>query len=69
MEEIERTNDRAAMRDQIELLAPRIVIQTDIVGTTPTGRHIKKTTALVTLAYRPDPVAVSVTSGPGTRST
>lgn len=68
MDEIERTNDRAAMRQQIELLAPRILVDTEIVGATPTGRQIKKTTARVTLAYRSDPVVVSITNGPGTRS-
>jgi len=69
MDEIERTNDRAAMREQIELLAPRIVVRTEILGTRPSGRAIKRASALVTLAYRSKPAVVSITNGPGTKST
>jgi len=68
MDAIEQADDRAAMREQIELLAPRIVMQTEIVGTRPSGRAIKKTSALVTLAYRPEPAVVSITNGSGTGS-
>jgi site-specific DNA recombinase len=68
MDEIERTNDRGAMRAYIELLAPRIVIETQITGTRPSGRQIKATTALVTLAYRSEFEVVGLTGSPGTKS-
>jgi site-specific DNA recombinase len=69
MDEIERTNDRAAMREQIELLVPRIVLHTEVTGTTPTGRPIKHSTARLTLAFRPEAAVVSITNGPGTKNT
>jgi site-specific DNA recombinase len=68
MDEIEATDDRAAMREQIELLAPRIVIRTEIMGCRPSGRAIKRSSALVTLAYRSEVAVVGITNSPGTRN-
>jgi site-specific DNA recombinase len=69
MDEIEATNDRAAMREQIELLVPGIVLHTDVVGATAKGRAIKRTTARLTLAFRSEPAVVRITNSAGLTST
>jgi site-specific DNA recombinase len=69
MDEIDATNDRAAMREQIELLVPRIVLHTEIVGATAKGRTIKRVTARLTLAFQSEPEVVSITNSPGSKST
>ena len=58
--EIEKTNDRAAMREQIELLAPRIVMQTEIVGMAKV-RLRKRLSVGLTLAFRSEVAVVPLT--------
>jgi site-specific DNA recombinase len=69
VEEIERTDDRQAKRQLIELLVPRIVIRTEFAGTTPTGRRRKRAKAHLTLAFAHATAVVSITQGRCCRST
>jgi hypothetical protein len=64
IEEIERTNDRAAMREQIELLVPRITIHTEFVGA-PGARSRKRATARMQLAYGQKSAVVTTSGGSG----
>jgi hypothetical protein len=64
MEEIERTNDCAAMREQIELLVPRIVIHTEVLDAA-TGSPRKRATARMQLAFGEKSAVVSTTSTSG----
>ena len=67
--EIEATNDRAAMRELIELLVHSITVQTEAVGTDRSGRTVNKTTALLRLAFANDVTVVSPKSSRGSKST
>lgn len=49
LEEIEASNDRGAMRELVELLVPRIVIQTELLG--PTSPRRKRVPARVEVAF------------------
>jgi site-specific DNA recombinase len=60
VEEIEHTNDRAAMREQIELLVRQIVLQTDVLGLAKV-RQRKRVGVRLTLAYRSEDAVVPVT--------
>jgi site-specific DNA recombinase len=60
VDEIERTNDRAAKRELIELLAPSIVIQTEILGRAKV-RQRKRLSVRLTLAFRSEVAVVPVT--------
>jgi site-specific DNA recombinase len=60
--EIEATGDLAAMREQVELLVPRIIVETEIVGADRRGRR-KQATVRLTLAFRDEPASVSGMSG------
>jgi site-specific DNA recombinase len=64
IEEIERTNDRAAMREQVELVVPRIVIHTELIGAGD-GRPRKRATARIQLAYGENTAVVTTTDGSG----
>jgi len=66
MDEIERANDRAAMRDQIALLAPGIVIHTEVLGM---GKVKKRTQATLklTLAFGQTSAALPITRAAGGR--
>lgn len=66
MDEIERANDRAAMRDQIALLAPGIVIHTEVLGM---GKVKKRTQATLklTLAFGQTSAALPITKAAGGR--
>jgi hypothetical protein len=68
LDEIERTNDRAAMREQIELLVPAIVVHTERIGETPSGRARKRMTAHLTLAFAQKAAVVPITNSPGSSS-
>jgi len=62
VEEIERTNDRAAMRRLIELLAPDMVLQTDTVEAVKV-RQRKRMSLRLRLAFRSETAVVSITPG------
>jgi hypothetical protein len=64
MTEIEATNDRAAMREQIELLVPRIVIHTEVLGP-ENSRPRKRATARMQLAYGEKTAVVSTSNTSG----
>lgn len=66
VDEIEAANDRAAKRELIELLAPRIVLQTDILGIAKV-RQRKRATIHLTLAFQPENTVVSTMRSPGVR--
>jgi site-specific DNA recombinase len=51
IDEIERTNDRAAMRGLIEDLVPAITIMTEVVGIRPNGRSITRASLKLRLAF------------------
>jgi len=59
VQQIEEENDWAAKRDLIELLVPRMIVRTEITGTTPGGRRRKDTRVALTLAFRSDSAVVS----------
>jgi site-specific DNA recombinase len=63
MAAIERTNDRAAMRELIGLLVPQVVIRTEILGATAAGRAIKRPSAHIRLAFGDECVVVTTTGG------
>lgn len=61
LELIEERNDTAEKRRQIELLVPRIVVQTEVVGTTPKGRNRTRVTVKMQLAYGYESAAEIIT--------
>ena len=65
VDEIEETNDWQRKRQLIELLVPRMIVRTEITGTTPGGRRRKKTRLCLTLAYREKEAVVSATATAG----
>jgi site-specific DNA recombinase len=66
VEEIERTNDTAAMRELIELLVPHIVLQTEMLSGGKV-RQRKQASLRLTLAYRSESTVVSIKHWPGAR--
>ena len=66
VDEIERTNDRAAMRGLIELLAPGIVIMTEVVGQGK-GKALTCASLKLTLAFGQQGAAVPITRAAGGR--
>jgi hypothetical protein len=68
LEEIERTNDQAAMRELIELLAPGIAIQTELLGLA-TVRERKRPILRPTLAFRSNVAVVPITRCSGSTRT
>jgi hypothetical protein len=68
VEEIERTNDRAAMREQIELLAPGLAIETECLGVAKV-RERKRPHLRLTLAFRSDIAVVPITPCSGSTRT
>ena len=68
MEEIQRTNDRAAMREQIEILVPRIVVHTETIGSAPGGRARKQASVHLSLAFAQTTAVVDVTKTRSSRS-
>jgi site-specific DNA recombinase len=63
VDEIERTNDWAAMRGLIELLAPGIVIMTEVVGQGK-GKARTRASVKLTLALSGESAAVPITGRP-----
>ena len=59
VEEIEAKNDRAAMRELVELLVPRIVLRTELIGQKRV-RQQKRISLQLTLAFSQKPDVVSI---------
>jgi site-specific DNA recombinase len=59
--EIEENDDRAAMREHIELLVPSIVVMTELVGHRANGQRLTRTSLKLRLAFGREGEAVSTT--------
>jgi site-specific DNA recombinase len=66
VQEIEETNDWKRKRELIELLAPRIVLQTEILGVVKV-RQRKQASLHLTLAFRSESAVVPIRHSPGAR--
>jgi hypothetical protein len=64
--EIEETKDAAKMRELIELLVTRIIVETEVIQTGGPRRK-KAATGRLTLAFSPDSAAVSAKGWRGAR--
>ena len=67
LREIEENDDRAAMREHVELLVPSIVVMTEVVGQRANGQRLTRTSLKLRLAFGREVEAVSTSASPARR--